>query len=970
MRIIVATAAFACAISGVLFGGESESAPPQDAYGRGFVPPPFELHRVSTRAMPRMASALPTRFDWREQGKVTPVKQQGSCGACYAFAGIADIESKMLMAGEGAFDFSENNVKECEWFGRSGLYPSKCDGGTYWRIINHLVEKGTVLEPCDPYVPYNATCRKTCPYIKTVLNWRVFSLNETPAPETIKTYLLEFGPIFVAIDGGIGAAWEHELNAYDGSYTLFHPNSVSVNHAVLIVGWDDELNHAGGQGGWICKNSWGGSWGGTCGFGTERGYFTIAYGSANIGWYASFLKDWKDYDPCDQLLFYDEAGYFKAAGYSNRTAWGMCKFVADEQMVLERVEFWTTDATQDVDVYVYDGFNGSDLSGELARELDNSFTEMGYHSIELTSPVAFSAGDDFYVAVKLRNVGYIYPLSYDDVGPEAPGMCYWGPTDASWSEFPHGDLGIRVRVHLDRDCEPPDGVSSFSATAMDSRVELEWTNPTNSDFDHVMVRYSTAAYPGTQYDGKPVENGSGGLFYNDPGTTDGFSHTGLESDLTYYYSAFSGDTIPNYSTAARAAATPGDTMPPDPVADFEGSPNDRLVELTWTNPDDSDLDGVLITYSTEGPPGSPAGGSPVENGNDGIFDAAPGTLGSFTHEGLYNDTTYHYCIWAFDLSQNYSSSQCIQAVPVDLAPPEFSISVLQNPYISNHLDVYVIPSEPVIETSFVVTIDGEEVEMESVPGDAPVLRCDYEVYESGELEIEACADDLRHNHGCTPESFGVSQLLAGSGGSARSTDGRMELAVPRGVLERDAYIIISEALDESCELISAYHVSPASLILDGGVTVSIAFERGAVEPEHLAIARVEDGGIHPLESYFDCDSGRIVAFTDRLGTFGLLERPDLQTPDYEGEDLKLLQNVPNPFAGSTRIGFSVPRPGHVRAEVVSVEGRRVRPRQTHRRMGRHQRPGKKGRRRHLLLQSDHRNRDRHPQNGHPPVGLA
>ena len=58
-----------------------------------------------------MASAAsPVRFDWREQGVVTGIRYQGSCGAGYAFAGLADLESKLLMADEGTFDFSENNL--------------------------------------------------------------------------------------------------------------------------------------------------------------------------------------------------------------------------------------------------------------------------------------------------------------------------------------------------------------------------------------------------------------------------------------------------------------------------------------------------------------------------------------------------------------------------------------------------------------------------------------------------------------------------------------------------------------------------------------------------------------------------------------------------------------------------------------------------------------------------------------------
>ena len=108
MRLMVAVVASAAMLCG--FTPVSDC---QETYHeRGFVPPPFAPHHVEASA-PRALLPSPLHFDWRETGCVTPVKNQGSCGACYAFAGLADFESKLLIAGEGGFDFSENNLKEC-----------------------------------------------------------------------------------------------------------------------------------------------------------------------------------------------------------------------------------------------------------------------------------------------------------------------------------------------------------------------------------------------------------------------------------------------------------------------------------------------------------------------------------------------------------------------------------------------------------------------------------------------------------------------------------------------------------------------------------------------------------------------------------------------------------------------------------------------------------------------------------------
>ena len=402
--------------------------------GKGFVPPPVDLSHISAP----MVGPLPilSHFDWREAGKVTPVKNQGPCGSCYAFASIGNFESKLLVDGGGLFDFSENNAKECEWWG------SSCAGGNYWRVASLLAAHGTVLETCDPYVPSDVACNSGCPFQRTLLDWRVISADVAPSVNVLKSYIQTYGPVYTTMYAG----------SYDGSYTLYYTGAFGPNHAVLIVGWDDDLPHAGGQGAWIVKNSWGTSWGGPCGYGTEGGYFTIAYGSAQIGTYSSYLHDWQTYDPNETLLYYDDGGYSGGVGYNMPTAWGLCKFIAGEDVETRRIEFWTLDATTDVDVFLYDDFSGTAVSNLLASSLNNSFPNAGYHSVELSSPVSVSAGDDVYAVVKITDAVYGYPIAYDPFGPKESGCCYLSYTGSMFSEWGGGDIGIRLRVAEESSC--------------------------------------------------------------------------------------------------------------------------------------------------------------------------------------------------------------------------------------------------------------------------------------------------------------------------------------------------------------------------------------------------------------------------------------------------------------------------------------------------------------------------------------
>ncbi len=447
--------------------------------GRGFIPPLTDLSHLTASTMPASMStaALPTSFDWRETGMVTSVKNQSSCGSCYAFAALGNIEALMLIDGEGTFNFSENYAKECNF------YQSSCGGGTYDYVVNLLSQTGTVLEACNPYIASDVACNSSCPKTKTILDWRIISDDAVPLTDALKQYVFDNGPIYTTMFTGDGTApsWETEYNNYDGSYTMYYSGSDVPNHAVLIVGWDDALTHAGGTGGWIVKNSWGTGWGGTCGYGAESGYFTIAYGSANIGKYSSYSKAWQDYDPTGELLYYDEGGASINWGFGNITGWGLCGFTTSITAYLNRVEFWTNDITTDVDVYVYDEFDGNSLSSVLASKLNLSFTEAGYHSVVLDSPPLIPAGEEIWIAVKFTNASYDSPVCADQYGPLESGSTYLSATGLSGSWWEMGGLDADVAIRGRTSDTPAVSVDDESPEQLPGKFSLgkNYPNPFN-----------------------------------------------------------------------------------------------------------------------------------------------------------------------------------------------------------------------------------------------------------------------------------------------------------------------------------------------------------------------------------------------------------------------------------------------------------------------------------------------------------
>ena len=444
-----------------------EPPPVIDGHGTGFIAPTTDLSHITGQRMPDESLAggspvgqPPASFDWCTQNRVTSVENQGGCGSCYAFAALGNVESKILIDTNttAPVNYSENNAKECNWrelnsYGCPSQCWGSCSGGNYRMLASLFSQKGIVLETDDGYVATDVACNSSCPYNKTLLDWRIISGDSIPDTNVLKNYIMTYGPVYttVYVDSSQGFG-----GTYDGSYTFNYTKSpaAGTNHAVLIVGWSNSLppdQQTGLPGdGWIVKNSWGDGWG-------NNGYFYMHYGAANIGMYSSFVHSWQDYDNNGGIMYYDDDCGDTAWGYSSTTAWGLCKFIPSNDTAASRVEFWTWDATTDVDIYIYDDFDGTSLSNLLRSQLDYNFTEAGYHSVPLTSPLPLTNGDDVIVVVKFTNSASQYPVTADPDGPSVTGRTYISPSGANGSWYDLGlnqndDVAIRLRTSTPLNC--------------------------------------------------------------------------------------------------------------------------------------------------------------------------------------------------------------------------------------------------------------------------------------------------------------------------------------------------------------------------------------------------------------------------------------------------------------------------------------------------------------------------------------
>ena len=216
-------------------------------------------------------STLPESFDWRDVvNGLPPIRNQASCGSCWAFGTIAPLECSIKIKDGVTEDLSEQWLVSCNTDGWG------CSGGwwchEYFKLDgtdkDSCGDTGAVLEEYFPYTATDAPCNCPYPHEYFIEDWAyVGPVNDVATVEQIKQAIYEYGPVSVAVC--VNSAFQ----GYSGG--VFNgPTCHSINHAVALVGWDD---NQGTNGVWFLRNSWGSGWG-------EGGYMRIEYGVCDVGY--------------------------------------------------------------------------------------------------------------------------------------------------------------------------------------------------------------------------------------------------------------------------------------------------------------------------------------------------------------------------------------------------------------------------------------------------------------------------------------------------------------------------------------------------------------------------------------------------------------------------------------------------------------------------------------------------------------
>jgi len=396
---------------------------------------------------------LPPKYSLVDENYVTSVKNQGQEGLCWAFAGIGSIESNLVKSGYYDKNSEEVDYSEAHlgYFAHNGAYtidansPIYGDGKSNSNIFSD--ENNENLGGNSNYVMAiigswsGAELEKNAPYENRKTN----SYNRSASYAHIKNaeYLTKREEIKSAImnTGAVSCSYFSDTSYYKwfGNkqyYTFKNPERDNkTNHAVLIVGWDDNfskenfINKPTENGAWLIKNSWGNGWG-------KDGYFWMSYEEPTLGRFCSFsaIPANKDYDNNYQYDGFGGNAIFKGGLSKNSTIYTANVFKSSGNEIIKAASFHTveSDINAKVQIYLLNDSPKSPVDGKLIYSQAENYAHSGYHTMDFGESIYVKAGQSFSVSVAFsseRGTPWVY---YEGANDSANGVTYSSKTGQSF----------------------------------------------------------------------------------------------------------------------------------------------------------------------------------------------------------------------------------------------------------------------------------------------------------------------------------------------------------------------------------------------------------------------------------------------------------------------------------------------------------------------------------------------------------
>ncbi len=369
-------------------------------------------------------AALPAKYSAVERGYVTDIKQQGAVGTCAAFSLVSCLESDYIMQGYGTNENTDFSEAYFYWWSINSYWSDKAsgyfgDGMTYtgdlWNlglgeydVLSVLKTDGALaLENDFPYSTitsymgnytnkdrFSSGCNAT---IGKVVRFSRDKVN------SVKDWVYKHGGVSVSFFTG-------RYEKSDLGTVAINRLASANNHAVCIVGWDDNFKskQMTSTGAYLCKNSWGKLWG-------DNGYFWLPYSDPTIS--GLFGVTVEVNDKCDIKSSYN--GFAAYANNVKDTDTAANLYTASHTGTINSVKAYVFENT-DITVSVYSHIDGkSPTDGTKLASANAHFDNEGYYAVTFSSGASVSEGDKYWVVGQYSNSVPLedsYLFTFDEKG--------------------------------------------------------------------------------------------------------------------------------------------------------------------------------------------------------------------------------------------------------------------------------------------------------------------------------------------------------------------------------------------------------------------------------------------------------------------------------------------------------------------------------------------------------------------------